>query len=369
MTRLLESNFLTVNLKTLAGSGSKAQNTGNSATNNTANSGQQQAGTENISIDPNQDWAAVLTDRLKANNERKDDAKLEESEVEIEVFEEYFKSNFGDISKELLAIGPPLRATIKSLGFDRTKNPILGFISLKFVQVKLIKTGLLNKSTFLALAKALTKNLIAHSEFFNKDKQSVYNIIYCPALYKKSATEIEEYLTLQSKILSFNASQYTAKDKIRNRKTFIYIDKIEELNKEKRVGEIKNFEHKELPAINNDKVQLNGIELAKTIVDNWNMRSTDSEARSHLNAKAQRSLVDKLNSPSEIFAAIQYISMNTESKAAVAALSNEYFRSIPAEQVIKAVQTLASRNIMPKGHLAVEEADAIVDMLLGKLHK
>ena len=125
------------------------------------------------------------------------------------------------------------------------------------MQQELIKPGLLNINTFKAIYNAVAKNLVADSEFFAESKSN-YNIIYCKDLYSKPAVEMEEYLKLQSEILSPDARSYTARDVIKNKKIFLYIDTIDELNIKKRAEDIKNY-NKDLPQILNAK--LNSLKL------------------------------------------------------------------------------------------------------------
>lgn len=125
--------------------------------------------------------------------------------------------------KKIMTFGEPLKKVLRVLGFKKDdpktkKNPIMAFIKQKYVQNNLINNGLLNINTFKPIYNAVSKKLVANSEFFNVND---YNIIYCKALYKKPAAEIEEYITLQSKVLGYSATSYPAELLKLNKKLFL----------------------------------------------------------------------------------------------------------------------------------------------------
>jgi hypothetical protein len=303
------------------------------------------------------DWETELKKRIDDNKSLDKAAQVPEYEIESKFFNEYFTANWeSEYVKPLILLGEPLRKIIKTLGFGKKTNPIVGFLTLKYVKENLLGPGLINSNTFKALFNAVAKKLVADSEFL---RVSDYNIIYCKALYKKTAAEIEEYLALQKDILKPTASVYTQENQLRNKKVFIYLNSIKEKDNEKRALEIKGLSNVKLPSVKN--ATLNDIKLARKI------SGEAVENVSELSSQEQIKVADKLKTISQIFAAIQYLSINTKSTKAQRALATEHFKSLSTDQILKATAWLATQDIMPRVQLKTEQADALVEILLGKL--
>lgn len=358
--RLFESDFLTVDITSMF---KNSQEVNDSDSKATAKDSQEAAESEvAATAEPGQkpgkiDWETELKKRLDDNKSLDKAAQVPEFEIESKFFNEYFTANWEpEYVKPLILLGEPLRKIIKTLGFGKKTNPIVGFLSLKYVKENLLGPGLINSNTFKALFNAVAKKLVADSEFL---RVSDYNIIYCKALYKKTAAEIEEYLVIQKGILKPSASTYTPADQFLNKKVFIYLNNIKEKDSEKRVEEIKGLVNVKLPSVKN--ATLNDIKLARAISG----KAADNV--SELTSAEQTNLADKLTTISQMFAAIQYLSINTKSTKAQRALANEHFKSLTTDQILKATAWLATQNIMPRVQLKTEQADALVEIILGKM--
>lgn len=288
-----------------------------------------------------------------------------------------------DIISKLKALGKPFSQALKILGanpkFVNGGNPLLAFVKQKYVQEKLLSTDLLNANTFRALYNAISKRQVAHSEFF---KVNDYNIIYCQALYKKSASEIAEYLEVQKNILGPTAKQYTQATLSKNKKAFFYIEKIDgipnkinrelstELNIEKRAALLKgiNVEVKKLPDAWRTNTALNSLKLAKKVAGaSITLDDTELDKSSHSRTENISKLVKELHSPADFFAALQYISLTTKVPEADEALKNAKLQNIDSERIAQATTTIKS--IVSKSRISETEAKALVAVILGKMEQ
>lgn len=268
-----------------------------------------------------------------------------------------------DVIKKLMTLGEPFKKACKILGFktenSKGSNPILAFVVQPVVQEKFLNTGLLNSNSFKAIYNAVAKNLVADSEFFIKND---YNIIYCPDLYSKPAKEIEEYLTLQSNILKTSAKSYDASRQLFNRKVFLYITDEEELNIEKRANKIKDPTYKsQIPAAGGAK--LNSLELARKISGSA-VQKTDTI---QLSKDRLTKIAQKLDDLPKQLAAILSLNMSTKSKKAKAALANVKLKSVSGDELTKAFIALANGGVLPKGQLSEEAADTLVDIIMSSV--
>jgi hypothetical protein len=358
MPKLLESDFLTVDLSSVF----------KNRTNTEA--GQQPAVSEpdtaNAEVQSITDWGKELESRLGANSELSAGARESDYSIETKFFEEYFNANWEDsaVVKQLMLMGEPLKKAIKVLGFDVKTNPILAFISNDYVIEALIKTKLLNASTFKAIYNSIAQKLIAHSQFFTAND---YNIIYYPDLYKRSAAEILEYIKLQNNILSSSASKYTKAILIVNKKVFLHLS--EEKNFSKLLTEIKskniNIALRLDDASTLKNIKINSITLAKQLKNALYGSDISKQHTSNLNTSSKNTIANALNTPAKKLAALQYISITTDNADAKEALSSDHFSQVSNRELMKATLDLA--DILPKNILAEKDANRLVELILGDI--
>ena len=364
--QLLESDFITIDIRSVLNNPKTAENTNSETPNKQQVTGQ--ASTPQARP-TNFDWGEELKRRLEANKKMSQEARRPSYDIETKFFKEFFAANWdAECAEQLMLMGDPLRKAIKVLGFKNRINPVLGFISLSYVQKNLIKTKLLNINTFKAIYNAIANKWVADSEFF---RVSTYNIIYCKDLYTKPLKEIEEYLELQSKVLEVSASVYTEELQSVNKKVFLYLPNIKELEFTKRIDKIKSYEdNAKLPSVKSDKSKLNSLEFAKLCVSKIAGKSLSTKvSKSHLNSNGQQALAKKLDTPAKMLAAIQFISINTESEEAQKALQNDLLKTVATKNLLDATKWLASQNIMPRGQLSTADANSLVLAILNNLQK
>ena len=312
-------------------------------------------------------WKNELDTRLKQNKEKSPAKQQTNFEIESKFFEDFFNSHWSDSTVNLLALDDPFKKALKVLGLDPSKNPLLAFVTQKYVRDNLLGE-LLNASTFKAIYNAVANKAVADSEFL---KENDYNLIYCPDLYRRSPAEIEAYLTIQKGILRVDASTYSRDDQIKNKRVFLRLEDAEvtaELDTDKRIEKIKNYSIEKIYNLhmNSTSIKLNDIKIAQKISG---LKLASKADKTHINSKGQTNLAGKLTKPSQIFAAIQFLSVNTASKNAIRALSNKAFETLNRDQITQATAWLASQEIMPKGELSAADADNLTDVLLSKLQQ
>jgi hypothetical protein len=355
--KLYESDFLTVDITSMFKNSQKDPDNTPNSTESADDKKDNTPGAKEPTGKIN--WETELKKRIDSNKQLDKAAQIPEYEIETKFFKEYFTANWEpEYVKPLIALGEPLRKIIKTLGFGKRTNPILGFLNLKYVKESLLGPGLINSQTFKALYNAIAKKLVADSEFL---RISDYNIIYCKDLYKKTAAEMEKYLSLQRDILAPSASTYTPVDQLNNKKAFVYLNSIKEKDTKKRAQEIKKLTNVKLPSVKN--AVLNSYELAQAISG----ASSSEPSVSTLKPQEQQALISQVESISQIFAAIQYLSIITKSSKAQKALADESFKNLSTEQILQATAWLAKQNIMPKSQIKATQADDLIDALLGKL--
>lgn len=347
---LLESDFLTVDLRSIYNKQNNSQ---------TTNKDTEQAKAAQAKVIS--DWGKEFKDRLAANSALSKEAQVSEYEIKDKFFTEYFNTNFRESAEQLLHMGQALRVALEKLGFNNKVNPILGFISVPFVQKNLISTNLLNANTFKAIYNAVAKKLVADTEFF---EYRDYNIIYCPDLYRKSVKEIEEYLSLQKGNLSLSASSYSEEDQIKNKKIFFYIPYIKESDPNKRVAEINKLQaDAQLPEANSAK--LNELGLARALTGKQYI--SDSEDDAHAAEQDTTKFALKLQSKAEVFAALQFLSITTANERAIEALASDIFKELTPGEIAKASAAITARNIMPKNGLGKAESDELITNIFRRL--
>ncbi len=388
--KLLEQNFMTFDLRTL---GRASNETAAEETEERADEGeeetaaseaeensaeQEESATEEQSEEPLAElaalpgkgewdkWKKLLDDRLESNSKLSATEKKTEYEVESKFFREFFVENWDrSIGAKLLLLGEPLRKAIKVLGFNPTKNPILGFINQKRVIDNLIYTGKLNVETFKAIYNAVANRLIAHSELINEKAPNFeYNIIYCPDLYSKSVKEMLDYLKLQSKILKVDKSEYTAEDQLANKRAFLDVgDKVKEQEENKRATEINKLSYDSYSKLQVANAKLNTLTLAELINGKVHTPTTA------LDGKEQDKLVASLVTPADKFAALLLLALTTQNTEAQNAIKNPAFNSLSSDDKISAAMELSAKGIMPKGQLNKKDTETVVAKILASLPK
>lgn len=347
--QLLESDYLTVDLNAI----SNKQKTGDASGSGVGSKDLQQE--DRAELSQITDWAQERKKRQVANVKQAPELRKDKSEVDMEFFNDYFENAYEEwdavCAKQLISIGEPLKKIFIVLGFDKNTNPILAFLLDDYVINSLLKTKLLNINTFKAIYNAVVKELVTYSELSTSND---YNIIYCQDLYKRSASEMISYLELQSEILEQGTSENIKK---KNVFTFINDSSIHEKNINKYAEEVKARMATAQPGTVKKGV-LNKLELAKQI--HHMLDSTES-----LDTSAQQKLSSKLNTPAQILAAIQFLSITTNNAKAKQALTNTKFSNVSTADLLKATSQII--NIMPKGALDTKEVDAFVDSLLSKV--
>lgn len=345
------ADFLTVDLTNVI----KQPTTPTPMNSATANGAVGAEKTKNATID----WMTELKNRIRANRALSGEAQRPDAKIEQEFFVEYFNAEFEkDIAEELLAIGEPLQKLLKVLGFKASKNPVLAFLKQKTVQNMLIRTGLINANTFQAIYIAKARKLVVDTDF---ERPNDYNIIYCPDLYKKRLPEIIAYLELQSKILVNTATEYDEETQIKNKKIFIYINQIKEQEVGKRTAALKAYDNTKISSTSTRSARtvLNNLKLAQGIAARWGIAGAEKTAVAEAE---QNNIVNELQTPEEIMAALQFLSIVSDNAAATKAafdLSTANIDNIKYQAAIKKV-----KKIMPKGTIREADATTLVHKLV-----
>lgn len=363
--QLLESDFLTVDLRSMFNS--QPENTEDNDNANVSSNDQQETdNTNKNSINQpkaaNFDWGRELKKRLAANRNMSPESRRNDYDIETKFFSEFYKANWDtDCAKQLMLIGDPLRKTFKVLGFDVSINPIFRFLTLSYVKENLLKTKLLNINTFKAIYKAVADRWVADSEFFVAND---YNIIYCRNLYKKPLSEIVSYLEQQKKVLKPNAKVYTREDQLENRKIFLKSSensttKIVSKGKGKQVG-IAN--PKSALTVKDSKAVLNSLQAIQSMLGG--LKPGNRRSRIANNDELIK-LADKIKTPAEVYAVLQYLSMFTGSSKAKQALSSEKLKNVSTEDLTIATNSVSG--IISKIRFTPSEVETFINELLDNL--
>lgn len=307
-------------------------------------------------------WGDELKARLKANSNLSPESRETEYEIETQFFKEFFEANDkwdAECVKQLISIGEPLKKLIKIIGFDVRANPILAFLSDdNFVIPILLKTKLLNATTFRAVYSAIAKRLVAASQF---SKPNDYNIIYCPDLYTKSADEVLAYLKLQNDVLAANSSSYTKETQATNKRVFLALPNNAGKDTSELLVKVSNTD---VSSISVQNLKLNSLSLAKELCNGLDVEINETEEKTVAKPGSAnyKKLVRKLNTPEKQLAAILFLSLTTNSNTAKEALLNKKFSGVSKENLVKATAQIAGD--MPKERLTTEAVDRLVAMLV-----
>lgn len=274
-------------------------------------------------------WSNELKKRLDANAKLSPQARENEADIEDKFWLDFFTVLFGkEIAKILIRI-ELLKKDIKILGFKKQTNPLLAFLSIKYVQTELILTKLINSNTYKAIHNAIANRYIADSEFL---KANDYNILYCRDLYLKTV-DIEEYLIAQKKVLPPNITSYDTDRLDRNKRIFLQLGQ--------KSVKSKNAKLNSLEAVN----KLLGIKKSSNKkVEN---DSFDNEDEDEETAETKQLLTNsKLsrfckNSPARAFTTLQYLSVTFGNEDATEALLNNKFKDLHTEDIVSASREIA----------------------------
>lgn len=337
---LQEADFLKVNLKTMSNTGGNASAA--SAEQNKPDSAEAAMPTNQEDAATHKAWGDLLTSRLAENRRLSGEAKKPDQVITKAFFEEYFKSVWGDnVGSLLVAFGDLLRNDIQKLGFDRNKNPLLAFISQRYVSENLIATKHLNASTYAVLHNAIAKKLVAHSEFRGKRN---YNIIYCRSFYNHRPADMLAYLQLQLKNLSLSASSYTLEMQKKNRQIFLLSPKNNGATVEDKAKIQARLDLKQLPHTLNPQTKLAKLEVAQAVRKLLGMPDVDEDEEAPVATKDDISkLASELKEPADQLALMQYLFIQTGSDEAKKFIAQDKFSSISAGSLVNATARVRAR--------------------------
>lgn len=350
MSTLLEATFQTVNLKSIYNRtiGSTTKSTGDSQA-------------TNIALPDNMaECGAILKARLDTNSKLEKDSQQSISDIESSFFKEFFNKFWEpDCAKQLILLGDNLRKILKVIGFDKNTNPILAFVSQDSVKERLLKTKLLNVDTFKLICSAFINKTIAHGQFM---KEYSFNIIYCADLYRKSLTEIRDYIKLQSEILTASSGgNYSSASIRKNRMVFFDVPNINEPDINKRVAALEKITVAELPRA--ESAKLNSLAMAQAISKKLGYVSHETKTVP-INSDDITALANKLDTPAKKLAAIMSLSITTDSEEVKSAALSNKLSNVTTDELRKA--TIEISPILPKGKLSKNSASALVGLLLSK---
>lgn len=359
MIKLQESAFLTVNLQTLFEP--LQDQTDSKTTKSSPDTGVAKDTGEATKID----WEKKLKQQVEANKALSAEARRPDHEIEKELFFAFFKANWGEeLAKLLINIGPKLRHAIKILGFKKQTNPILAFLSLSYVKNNLIQTELLNTNTFEVIYESVANKWIVDSEFY---KANNYNIIYCKDFYKKSQADMISYIKLQQNILATSAEIYSVSDQEKNRRAFLFFNKNTEKELGARAKKQLELVYNRLPSMRDNKALLNPLDLVKTILGVHEESSENTKTSNKLTgAKAVQVIENKVKTPAQAMALLQFISTATGNEKAFTALTNKVFREVSLVDLMKASKQIMGLTTKIKFTSAM--ADILADRLVNKIY-
>ena len=360
-TQLLESDFLSVDLSAVL----KNKTAANKINPQHTTSSEKAVANAKVA---NFDWQAELTNRLAANKKLDPESRETEYAVEKRFWQEYFTNGWGEAqAKLLMQIGEQLQSDIKELGFNAKNNPILAFLKLNYVKQALIQTRLLNLNTYKALHKAITMSLVADSEFFNATD---YNIIYCRDLYTKPATDIIKYLEAQKYNLPINVPEYTKEMQDKNKRIFLWLDKNTGTTLADQAKKQMSLSYKKLPSVKDKEAKLNDLDLVYIIQPVSNKKQETKNTQSN-NTKTNKAAISKLlneiDSPAEVLATMQYLSIATGSEKALDALTDRRLREVSAIDLMQATTKLA--RLLTKTKLDADSINTFTELVLAKLSR
>ena len=373
--KLFEANFITINTSAW----DRPVNASRAQTEPTGETQGNGATTKNINTDEyppkatdSKSWTAWgewLETRLKDNNDLDKEAKMSSIEITNEFFENFFVTNWGqDVGTKLNAFNNIRKYFIRNnkvnlASFTPETSPLLKFLTKDFT-TKLITDNKFKSGTFNTILLAYKDALVEASVFAGDIKEvGKYNILYCLDLYEKSPTDMLAYLKLQKSVLE-------AGNAVKNKLTFLKSNAFTSSEPEERAKEIKDQIKTgklpgDLPSESEtlETCKLNNLDLVKLIAD------SDHTIPATLNSAGQDTVIAKLPTLEDKFAAIFALSLTTSSADAKQALKDSRFSGLSAEDRLAAATKLASSDILPKGQIKKSDADALVAKIISSISK
>lgn len=345
MAKLLESDFLTINLGSIV----NRQAPSTSKTPETENKDGQPADdvtnkAPKATTKPITDWAKELKQRLDDNKQLSAEARKTEYEIEDQFWVEFFTAKFGENFVDALNSIDLLKSDIKKLGFNPQRNSILKFLLLNYVKNNLLITKLINSNTYKVIHNVVAKQLMATSELV---KDSDYNIIYCRDLYTKPISDMEKYLTYQKEILPLDSSVYSEEMIKRNKEVFL----------QKGTAAATRNSGTKLRSLKEIK-DLLGIKEEKSKED-----TSDDKKQGASNAVI-RDYTSNLT-VAEVQATLQYISMVSGGGVALKALQNDVFSSTSTEKLMAATKAISGK--ISKITITNQNVENFVKILLNRV--
>ena len=291
---------------------------------------------------PLKDWGDELKRRLEAENKKDPSRAKSEGAVKEQFWIDFFRSRWEPKVADKLTQMRLLRSDIEEMGFDPLLNPILAFLIRPFAK-KLVKDGLLNEVTFKGIHNAVAHRYLADSEFVQENS---YNILYCVDLYKKPSKDIEGYLACQKEILSPSASAYNEKTRSRN---------------------IQIFLESGVTATSADGAKLRELDEVRDMVEKLTGHKPAGATEEEVAVKKTKltDMVKEMRDRLQLIAALQYVSMSTNSASAHQALKEINISSINGADLAKATTLLAGK--LKNVHLTKENTEAFVKAIQARL--
>jgi hypothetical protein len=351
--KLLESDFLTIDLKSII---SKQQNTeetkartptGKAPRDNSSTPIPKSAKMTNTKID----WSKELKKRLDDNKKLDAESRKTDFDIETEFWLEFFTSTYDENIAKLLNNIELLKKDIQILGFKKQTNPILAFFKIKYVQKDLISTKLINSNSYTAIHNAIAKRLVSGNEFL---KANDYNIIYCRDLYRRSLAEIVKYLEYQAKILPPNIVNYDEDRVIRNKQIFLTLGTTKVTAASAKLNSLKEIE------------KMLGMSVAtknaKDDTGNTGNEVETADTDKTVNFNGQKDLAAFIATPAHAFATLQFLGMAVQSTEALDALTKYNFTPAAMEGLAKASKELADK--LHKINFSKKDLKVIVPTLI-----
>lgn len=173
--------------------------------------------TETTDTKPKEFSAEEFNRRIAENEKADPAARRKRVDIIDEFWTEYFSTFADEATTNKLRNFKHLHEDILKYGFNVMSNPFLAFVQQEYVQNNLIDLGLLNNYTYKIISQAAKNKVIPYGVLM---KTSDYNIIYCQDLYTKD-DDILKYLKAQSKTLPANATTYSTAMQKRNKYVMI----------------------------------------------------------------------------------------------------------------------------------------------------